>query len=310
MTAKTVWVEGATGKAGKRVTEALAAAGFGVRAAARHPGEPAGNVTPTLFDWYDTSTWDASLADADALFVKGLDADPGAAKLVDRLIAAAPRAERVVLMTAFGVDKGPADGDRAQVERVVRESGRDWTILRPNWLIQNFDEDDAVYARAIREDDELYAGSGDHRVGFVDTRDVAEAAVTVVATKDHHGRAYNLTGPGLLTFAEVADTLAKASGRPIRHVDADLERHRAHFARSGRPDAWVDHMMHLFVLIRADVFAGLTDDVERLTGHAPRSLDDYARQTFAQPPPAAPRLDRAFLPRANHPLTGSEHPGS
>ncbi|WP_326837806.1 NAD(P)H-binding protein [Amycolatopsis rhabdoformis] len=175
----------------------------------------------------------------------------------------------------------------ARAEQVVRESGRRWTILRPNWLMQNFDEDDAVYARAIRDEDELYAGSGSHRAGFVDTRDVADAAVAVLTTDGHHGHGYDLTGPQSLTFAEVAEMLSGASGRAIRHVDADLGTHRAHFARSGRPDAWVDHMMELFAFVRADVFDDVTDDVRRLTGHAPRSLDSYAREVFAPTSPAS-----------------------
>ncbi|MEU4668337.1 NAD(P)H-binding protein [Amycolatopsis sp. NPDC023774] len=281
MTAKTVWVEGATGKAGKRVAQALTAAGLDVRAAGRHPSAAPGHGTPTLFVWSDRSTWDTSVADADALFLKGLDVRDDAASMISNLIATATRAQHVVLMSAYGVDKGPAAGNRARVEQAVRESGRDWTILRPNWLMQNFDEDEAVYARAIREDDELYAGSGGHLVSFVDARDVADAAVAVLMSDGHHGRAYDLTGPESLTFAEVAEALAKASGRPVRHVDADLEQHRAHFARSGRPDAWIDHMMHLFVLVRADVSAGVTDHVEQLTGHAPRTLADYAQENFA-----------------------------
>jgi uncharacterized protein YbjT (DUF2867 family) len=284
---KTVWVEGVTGKAGKRVAAALAAAGFAVRAASRHPGAPTANVTPVLFDWADESTWADSVAGADALFLKGLDTLDDAASFIARLIAVAPQAGHVVLMSAFGVGKAPATAPRARVEQAVRESGRNWTILRPNWLMQNFDEDDAVYAKAIRDDGELYAGSGDHRAGFVDTRDVADAAVAVLTTGSHHGRGYDLTGPQALTFAEVADTLAGVSGRPIRHVDADLERHRAHFARSGRPAAWVEHMMDLFVHVRADVFAPVTDNVQRLTGHAPRSLDAYAREAFAPAPSAS-----------------------
>jgi uncharacterized protein YbjT (DUF2867 family) len=281
MTSRTVWVEGATGKAGKRVTAALAAAGVSVRAASRHPGLPAGTVTPTRFDWYDESTWAASVADSDAVFVKGLDSDDRAADLIGRFVASAPRARHVVLMSAFGVDKAPATAPRRAVERAVQETGREWTILRPNWLMQNFDEDDAVYARAIREDDELYAGSNGRRVAFVDTRDVAEAAATVLTGDGHHGREYDLTGPEALTYEEVAEILAKASGRPVRHVDADVDQHRAHFARSGRPDPWIDHMMHLFVLVRAGVFDGVTDDVQRLTGHAPRTLAAYADEVFA-----------------------------
>ena len=282
MNRRTVWVEGATGKAGRRVAAALATAGVAVRAASRHPGEPAENLTPTRFDWYDESTWTASVADSTALFVKGLDSDDHATDLIARLIASAPRAQHVVLMSALGVDKAPVTAPRRVLEKAVRESGREWTILRPNWLVQNFDEDEAVFARAIREDDELYAGSGDNRVGFVDARDVAAAAVVVLTQDGHHGRAYDLTGPEALTFEQVAEVLAKTSGRPVQHVDADLDQHRAHFARSGRPDAWIDHMMHLFALIRAGVFDAVTDDVERLTGNAPRSLAAYAEEVFTR----------------------------
>lgn len=76
--------------------------------------------------------------------------------------------------------------------------------------------------------------------------------------------------------------LCRASGRPIQHVDANLTEHRAHFVRSGRPDAWVDHMMHLFELVRAGVFSPVTDDVQLLTGNSPRSLEAYAKEVFGR----------------------------
>ncbi len=278
----TVWVEGATGKAGRQVVAALAAAGIPVRAASRHPGEPSSRVTPVRFDWYDPTTWSAALGDADTLFVKGLDSDDSASSIVSRLIASAPDARRVVLMSAMGVDRSPADTPRHAVELAVQNSGKEWTILRPNWLMQNFDEDEGVYASAIRENDELYAGSGDRTVSFVDTRDVADAAVIVLSQDGHHQRGYTLTGSEAVPFGHVADVLGRAVGRPIRHVNANLAEHRAHFARSGRPDAWVDHMMHLFELVRAGIFTPVTDHVQRLTANPPRSLEAYAKEVFAR----------------------------
>ncbi|MEV4757613.1 NAD(P)H-binding protein [Micromonospora sp. NPDC049559] len=279
----TVWIEGATGKVGRRVVAALATAGIPVRAASRHPGEPSPGVTPVRFDWYDPTTWSGALGDADTLFLKGLDSDDdNSGDMFARLLDSAPNARRVVLMTAMGVDRSPVDAPRHVLERVVRNSGKAWTILRPNWLMQNFDEDEWVYARAIREENELYAGSGDRVVSFVDTRDVADATVTVLTEDGHDGQGYTLTGPEAVTFGEVAEVLSRASGRPIRHVDADLTAHRAHFARSGRPDAWVDHMMHLFVLVRAGVFSAVTDDFRRLTGNPPRTLEAYAKEAFGR----------------------------
>jgi uncharacterized protein YbjT (DUF2867 family) len=276
----TTWIEGATGKAGRRVVEALAAAGVPVRAASRHPGKPSGVVTPVRFDWYDETTWAPALGDADAVFLKGLDSDGDAAAIMARFLGAAPAVRHVVVMSAAGVDAAPDHAPRRAVELVAQNSGKRWTVLRPNWFLQNFDEDEWVFAKALREDDELYAGSGDSRVSFTDTRDLADAAVTVLTEEGHDGRGYTLTGPEAVTFGEVAEVLAKTSGRPIRHVDATLEQHRAHFARSGRPEAWVEHMLDLFEMVRAGVSAPVTDDFERLTGKAPRTLAAYAEERW------------------------------
>ncbi|MEV4144999.1 NAD(P)H-binding protein [Amycolatopsis sp. NPDC049691] len=276
----TVWIEGATGKAGKRVVEALTRAGVPVRAASRHPGEPSGLVTPVRFDWYDERTWAPALGNAKAVFLKGLDSDDDAASIVARFLAEAGAVTRVVLMSAVGVDKTPPGAPRRAVELAVENSGKSWTILRPSWFLQNFDEDEWVFARALREANELYAGSGTSRVGFTDTRDLAEAAARVLTEKGHEGRGYTITGPEQLTFAEMAELLAKTSGRPIHHVDATPEEHREHFAKSGRPEAWVNHMLHLFRLVRAGVFAPVTDDFERLTGKKPRTPREYAEEIW------------------------------
>lgn len=217
----TVWVEGATGKVGRRVVAALADAGIAVRAASRHPGEPSAWVTPVRFDWYDPTTWSAALGDADALLLKGLDSDADAGAIIARLLAAAPDVRRVVLVSAMGVDRSPAAAPRHVVERVVQDSGKEWTVLRPNWLLQNLDEDDAVYARAIREDGELYAGSGGQVVSFVDARDVADAAAAVLSGDGHHQGGYTLTGPAAVTFGQVgggAEQRVRATRAPWRRT--------------------------------------------------------------------------------------------
>ncbi|WP_158581377.1 SDR family oxidoreductase [Actinomadura spongiicola] len=278
----TVWVEGATGKAGRRVVRALADAGVPVRAASRHPGAPSRGVVPVRFDWYDPSTWSSALGDADALFLKGLDADDDAAEVMTRLIAAAPNVRHVVLMSAVGVDRAPDETPRRAVESAVQNSGRRWTILRPNWFLQNFDEDEWVFAKALREEGALYASAGRSEVGFVDTRDIADAAVTVLTHDGHHGRGYTLTGPESVTFGHVADTLSKASGRPITHVDATPDQHRAYFARSGLSEDWVEHMVDLFALVRANVFARVSDDYQELTGNPPRTLEAYAKEMWSR----------------------------
>jgi uncharacterized protein YbjT (DUF2867 family) len=278
----TVWIEGATGKAGKRVALALRTAGVSVRAASRHPGEPSPGVTPVRFDWYDSTTWSSALGDADKLFLKGLDTDDNASEIVAQLIASAPNVQHVVLMSGVGVDHAPDETPRRALELAVQHSGKPWTILRPNWFLQNLDEDEWVFARALRDHDALCASTGDAQVSFIDTRDIADAAVAVLTQDGHHERGYTLTGPDSVTFGHVAVILSQASGRSITHVDATPTQHREHFARSGRSDAWVDHMMHLFELVRAGVFTPITDDLKQLTGNPPRTLEAYAKEVWTR----------------------------
>jgi uncharacterized protein YbjT (DUF2867 family) len=83
--------------------------------------------------------------------------------------------------------------------------------------------------------------------------------VAVLTEDGHDGRCYTITGPEAITFGRVAEVLAAASGRPVRHVEATVPQHRAYFARSGRPD-----------------------DLHKLTGNPPRSLETYAREVWAQ----------------------------
>jgi uncharacterized protein YbjT (DUF2867 family) len=276
-----VLITGATGKVGRRMVAALAAAGVTVRAGSRHPDTTASpHVTPVLFDWYDHSTWAAALGDADGLVVKGLDLDDYAHETVARLIDAAPHVRRVVMLSTPGVEWLPDEHSRRALELTVRNSGREWAILRASWFMQNFDEDDRVFADALRTRGELHAPAGRARVSFVDTRDVADALVTVLTTDRGIGHAHALTGPDSLTFGEVADAIGRATGRPVRHVDGPLADHREHLRGPDRSAAYVNHINHLFVVAGNGVQAAVSDDYQRLTGNAPRDFDTYVKEVW------------------------------
>jgi uncharacterized protein YbjT (DUF2867 family) len=205
-----ILVTGATGKAGRRMVTSLAASGFDVRAASRHPGDTTDHVTPVHFDWYDKSTWASALGTAEGLVVKGLDLDHYASESVDLLVRSSPHLHRVVFLSNTGVEHTPVDHPRHAIESVVQNSGLPWTILRANWYMQNFDEDDAVFAHAIRTRGELHAPAGEAKVSFLDTRDLAAATTAVFANPGHDGKAYAATGPKNSRSA----TWPTPSGRP------------------------------------------------------------------------------------------------
>lgn len=284
-----ILVAGATGKAGRQMVTSLAAAGFDVRAASRHPRDATDHVVPVHFDWYDKSTWASALGAAEGLIVKGLDLDRYAAESVDLLVRSSPRLRRVVFLSNVGVEHTPVDHPRHAIESVVRNSGTSWTILRANWYMQNFDEDDAVFAHAIRARGELHAPAGEAKVSFVDTRDLAAATTAVFANSGHDGKAYAVTGPEGLSFGEVAAAIGKAGGNSVRHVDGTLAEHREYMRAPNRPAPYVNHINQLFIFTKAGACAQVSGDVEVLTGRRARSFQDYVDETWSVSGTASPR---------------------
>lgn len=273
-----VTVLGATGKTGQPLVEALAARGVRVRAAVRHPQDvpAAAGVEPVRFDWSDRATWPAALADTDALYVVGPYAHPDPAAVFAEFLAAAPAVRRVVLLTLIGAELLPAGVPLAPWEQTVRESGKEWTVLRPNWFQQNFGH--GAFTAPLRDRGTLTFPAADVALSFVDTRDVAEVAAAALTEDGHHGRTYVLTGPEALTHAQAVAILGAAAGREFAYEAPSPQDFADGMRARGVPEPAVVWQLGLYELIRAGANTPPTDTVRRVTGHEPRSLSAYAAE--------------------------------
>jgi uncharacterized protein YbjT (DUF2867 family) len=268
-----ILVIGATGKTGRGVVDVLRAGGDEVLAASRNPG-----AEGARFDWADRATWEPALRGAEGLYIVGPYAQPDADVLVRDLLSAAVNVRRVVLLSVIGADRLPSVVPMAGWERDVRESGKEWTILRPNWFQQNFVEG---FLPSLRDRGTLELPAADARVSFVDTRDVAAAAAVALTTDGHSGQVYELTGPEALTHAEALDLLGKAAGRELRYAALDPAAHAEHLRAAGATERSVTWQGGLFSLLRDGSNSHVTDTIERLTGHPARSLASFAEENAA-----------------------------
>ena len=64
---------------------------------------------------------------------------------------------------------------------------------------------------------------------------------------------------------------------PVRSADLSAEEARPRFEAAGLPPWLLTQLTGVFDLIRDGLFAQTTDQVEAITGHVPRSIDDFAR---------------------------------
>jgi uncharacterized protein YbjT (DUF2867 family) len=283
----TVLVTGATGKTGRRLVPLLAARGAAVRAASRHPARLGGPAEQVAFDWFDETGYAAAVKGADAAYLVvpnpadpavGRRADPAA--MVAALLRAAADAavRRVVLLSAFGVDRAPDDDPLRRVERAVEASGLPSTVLRPGAFMQNFSEPHWSGLDAqIRERDEFALPGGPARISYLSADDIAAVAAVALTEAGHEGRGYALTGPEGLTHAEVAAHLSAAAGRPIRYVEIGAEPIRRTVLAGGATPEHADYVATLFVTsLSSGALGVVTDDVRAVTGRAPTTFASFA----------------------------------
>jgi uncharacterized protein YbjT (DUF2867 family) len=261
-------VLGASGKTGRRVVERLRARELPVRLGSRSAHPP--------FDWEDPKTWHPALEGASAAYVSYFPdlAAPGAPEAVGALAAVALEAgvERLVLLSG----RGEEEAQRSEEE--LRRSGAAWTIVRSSWFNQNFSES---HFREPLLAGELMLPAGEVGEPFVDADDIADVAVAALTQDGHVGELYEVTGPGLLTFAQAVEEIARASGRELRYARIGVDDFAAALAQEGVPDAEVGLLRYLFSEVLDGRNAQVTDGIQRALGRPPRDFADYARAAAA-----------------------------
>lgn len=272
----TILVLGGTGKTGRRIADLVTAAGATARTAARSGAD-------VRFDWDDPATHDAALTGVDVVYLVPpalrLDHAADVLAFADRAVAAGVRA--ITFLSARGVEHAPPEVALRAIELGLQaREDVAVTILRPSWFMQNLDE--GFLQPGLAADGVLALPAGDGAEAFVDARDIADvAAAALLDPAAHAGRAYEITGPQALTHHEVARIVADATGREIAYVDVPAEAWVAGAAAAGLPADYAAMLAGLLAVIADGHGARPGDVVQQVTGHAPRTLEAFAREAAA-----------------------------
>lgn len=261
-------VTGGTGKTGRRVAAALKALGVPVRIGSR-------SAVPA-FDWAQDAGWDACLEGVEAVYISYAPdlAVPGATDTMQAFVDRAKRhgVQRLVLLSGRG------EAEAQACERIVQGSGLDWTVVRASWFFQNFTE--GAFVDMIRSG-LITLPAGDVQEPFIDVDDIADVVVAALTEPGHAGEIYEVTGPRLMTFDDLAAELSEAAERPIRHVEIPHEDFVNGVRESGAPKEVVWMMDYLFSTVLDGRNAYLTDGVQRALGRPPRDFHAFAQHVAA-----------------------------
>lgn len=183
--------------------------------------------------------------------------------------------------------------DHRATETDLRNSGLRWNILR-----------DAQYAEALADmvapvavaTGEWFASEAEGKVALVSRDDCVASAAAILQGAGTDNTAYNITGPELLSYREVAAMVTEISGRPVAYkVVSDDERFAQWDAigvprtalddMSSSPIPWCSEDMVTFGrAIREGYMADISDSVLELTGTPPMSMHEVLKRSSARWP--------------------------
>jgi uncharacterized protein YbjT (DUF2867 family) len=150
-----------------------------------------------------------------------------------------------------------------QSEQELESSGIAWTHLRPYDLARY---NTKMFLSTALSQGAFYSTVGDGRIAMVDEEDVAAVAAQALLNPLHDGKAFTLTGPAALSYAEIAAIMTELTGKTIRYVDTPEADARKAMIGAGLPEWIADFINDLRRMERSGGAAAVSRDIEKVTG--------------------------------------------
>lgn len=287
---ETLLVTGASGKLGRKSVEMLLDKGVApssVIATTRDPSKlddfAAKGVQVRAADFDDTASLPAAFEGADRVAIISTDAlgEPGKRLTQHQNAVAAAKTAGVghVFYTSMPnpVPESliPLAGDHRGTEEAILASGMDYTILRNGWYQENFF---ASLPQALRMG-RLHTSAGEGKCAHVAHDDCADALASALISDNVVGKTFTLTGPEALTTAEVGALVADATGKELGVFNVTDAQLGEGMKAAGVPDIFADLLVAFDANTREGFVEMVTNDVETLTGKAPKSLKAFLAES-------------------------------
>jgi NAD(P)H dehydrogenase (quinone) len=281
---KTLFVTGASGHLGRRAVEFLLGARAGhVIAGSREPGKladlAAKGAQTRAIDFEKPETLANAFAGVDRLLIVSTDAidRPGRRIAQHRAaIAAAVAAgvKHIVYTSYANAVPGSAvllNPDHQQTEEALAATPIGYTILRNNAYAENLL---ASLPHALTTGQWFTAGRNG-RAGFVTRDDCARTAGAALAADFDGRRVLDVTGPELLSHADIARLVSEITGRRLEHVSVDEAALVAGMTQAGLPEPVARIYASFDTALANGETAIKTNVVATLTGREPVTLREF-----------------------------------
>ena len=285
---------GRVGAVGRTVTELLLKQGKAVRAMVRNEDERAKAlrdigaevVTGNLLDLHSLQR---AIAGCDTMYFGMSISDDYLAATVNTAAVAKQHGVRAFInmsqmtlsqMSITETTESPQHKLHWLAEQVLNWSGLPVVHVRPTVFLEGLFL--TLTSDSVAELSQIRLPFGDGKTSPIAADDVARVVGTLLANPDPHiGKIYHLTGPQSENMRFFAQECSKALGRTITFQDIPVEPWRDELLKHGLPVHLANHLATMADLHRAGRYDRMSDDVLRLTGQKPLSVQEFVRKNAA-----------------------------
>lgn len=274
-----IGITGATGSIGSELSLLLAQSHIGARVMCRREAQlerfNALGHEAVLANFDHPETLDAAIKGCEKLFLLTAP-DEAHFEREKRIIDIAVNAGvgHIVRISTSDANLGASLAyarSHAQIDHYLRAQPVAWTILRPTGFMQNFVE--SAYAISKGSLPHMLA---DGQISYIDLRDIALVAKHILTEEGHHRAMYFLTGPESLTVDQVAALLSNNLGIQVKEQRVSEAEMREMLRYSGMSAWYQDALIAQFRIGASGGEIDVTEEIQRITGSAPRNLATFA----------------------------------
>ncbi|XDD46028.1 NAD(P)H-binding protein [Leptospira sp. WS39.C2] len=272
-----VFVYGGSGLVGGNLIKELQSKGHEVFAGTRKPADQKNdaNLTWVLADSKNPNQGIEILESVDAAFFLSPPGETNQFEILSPWINKAKQVgiQKLVLMTAMGVEHAPPEAPFRKTEILLEGSGLSWNIIRPNWFMQNFH---TFWIAGIKQDGKIYFPGGNANVSFIDARDIASVAAVLLTTDGFKNQAITLTGRESIDHIQVSKYLTTVSGKNIEYIDVDPKVFESSLVSAGLSEDYAAFLVMIAGALKEGFASPIVDSVKNITGKEPISFQKYA----------------------------------
>jgi NAD(P)H dehydrogenase (quinone) len=280
---RTLFVTGASGHLGRRVVELLLEKNAGkIVAGTRKPEKLADlasrGVVVRQTDFEDPKGLEAALAGVDRVLIISTDAiDRPGRRIAQHRAAVAAAVSAGVKHAVYTSMPNPETSpvvfapDHLGTEQALKSSGLTYTILRNCWYTEFL----VPGLAAAVGSGKLIAATGQGGAPYVTREDCAQAAAAALASTDTSNKTWNITGPDLVTYGDLAKLASELTGRGVTFESVTPEERTAQLIAAGTPEPIAKLLVSSQMAIAQSKMGTPTTAVKELTGREPISVREY-----------------------------------